>query len=80
MNTIEMYLPDLVDPQDEMSVGCNLLIKSHQAQLIDSAKDLVYVTQWKKMGEAKSQQRSLVCRSDRRGKNPWSNYSNKTKK
>lgn len=31
---------------DEFSEGCNLLIKSHQAALLDGAKDLAYVMQW----------------------------------
>ncbi len=31
---------------DEFSEGCNLLIKSHKAALLDGAKDLAYVMQW----------------------------------
>ena len=31
---------------DRMSEGCNLLIKSHRAALIDSAQDIAYVMRW----------------------------------
>ncbi len=34
-------------PDDEMSAGCNMLIKSHRAELIESVKDLIYHTSWR---------------------------------
>jgi len=46
-------------PKDTKSAGCNMLIKSHRAQLLESAKDLAYVLQWKKTESAAPQQRSL---------------------
>ena len=33
---------------DERSIGCNMLIKSHRANLIESAKDLRYIMGWDK--------------------------------
>lgn len=44
---------------DEFSEGCNLLIKSHKAALLDGAKDLAYVMQWEKDQKSKEIQRSL---------------------
>ncbi len=44
---------------DPKSKGCNLLIKSHQAALIERAKDLVYVMRWPQMDEAKIIQQQL---------------------
>ncbi len=41
---------------DEKSAGCNHLIKSHQAALIESATDIGYVMQWDKMDELQAQQ------------------------
>lgn len=46
-------------PSDSKSAGCNMLIKSHRAQLLESAKDLAYVLQWKQTEGAAPQQRSL---------------------
>jgi DNA processing protein len=43
---------------DETSEGPNLLIKSHRANLLDSAKDLAYVMGWEK-SENTSQQKEL---------------------
>lgn len=33
-------------PKDPMSVGCNNLIKSHRANLLESADDIAYVMRW----------------------------------
>jgi len=47
-------------PSDTTSQGCNLLIKSHRAELLESAKDLAYLHQWKKSESPKTgTQRSL---------------------
>lgn len=44
---------------DEFSEGCNLLIKSHKAALLDGAKDLSYVMQWEAGKKNTDIQRSL---------------------
>ena len=44
---------------DEFSEGCNLLIKSHKAALLDGAKDLAYVMQWEEKKQTIDIQRSL---------------------
>jgi len=46
-------------PDDELSAGCNHLIKSQQAALIDSAKDVEYVLNWEKHKANQNQQTSL---------------------
>jgi len=46
---------------DEWSEGCNLLIKSHKASLLDGAKDLAYVMQWEAGNKAKNIQGSLFA-------------------
>lgn len=47
-------------PSDMTSQGCNLLIKSHRAELIESVKDLAYIHQWQKTDKSASgTQRSL---------------------
>ncbi len=45
---------------DPNSEGCNLLIKSHKAQLMDSARDIGFIMRWEKEGKKKQgQQREL---------------------
>lgn len=44
---------------DEFSSGCNYLIQSHKAQLITSAKDLIYFLGWEEQQPAIKGQRSL---------------------
>ncbi len=46
---------------DECSEGCNLLIKSHQASLLEGAKDLAYIMRWDKQISSDSVQRSLFA-------------------
>lgn len=47
---------------DPCSVGCNHLIKSHKANLIESASDIAYVMGWEKkeVGSKKSKQLQLL--------------------
>lgn len=45
--------------KDAQSLGCNLLIKSHKAQLIESAADVAYIMRWEKGQIPKSPQRQL---------------------
>ncbi len=44
---------------DEMSKGCNHLIKTHKASLLESVEDIAYVLRWDKNNEATSFQKSL---------------------
>ncbi len=44
---------------DKFSQGCNHLIKTHKAALIESAEDLGYIMRWDKKSENKSVQKSL---------------------
>ena len=44
---------------DKFSQGCNHLIKTHKASLIESAEDIGYVMRWDKKSEVKSVQKSL---------------------
>ncbi|MGB1120828.1 MAG: DNA-processing protein DprA [Saprospiraceae bacterium] len=44
--------------KDKKSEGCNLLIKSHRANLMDSVEDIKYIMRWE-TEEPKAQQRSL---------------------
>ncbi len=45
---------------DEYSVGCNFLIKTHKAALIESAADIGYIMRWDKLdGEQKNVQRKI---------------------
>jgi DNA processing protein len=44
---------------DLFSEGCNHLIKSHKAALLESAKDLAFVMQWESNPKTKDIQRSL---------------------
>ncbi|MFK7808263.1 MAG: DNA-processing protein DprA [Saprospiraceae bacterium] len=50
---------------DEFSEGCNLLIKSHKAALLDGAKDLAYVMRWESDAKTKEVQRSLFIELDK---------------
>lgn len=45
--------------RDENSKGCNMLIKSHRAALIESAKDIGYVMRWEEIDSSKTVQRQL---------------------
>ncbi len=45
--------------KDKFSEGCNLLIKSHRASLLESANDLAYVMRWEKAGEERAVQTQL---------------------
>lgn len=44
---------------DKFSQGCNHLIKTHKASLIESAEDIAYIMRWDKKSERKSVQKSL---------------------
>ena len=44
---------------DEYSLGCNTLIKSNKAALIQSAKDVKYIMLWEESSKKKSQQKTL---------------------
>lgn len=45
--------------KDRCSEGCNLLIKSHRAALIETAEDLAYVMRWEKASKTKQVQTQL---------------------
>jgi len=45
--------------EDEFSQGCNWLIKTHKASLLESWEDLVYVLRWEKLAQNKTQQVQL---------------------
>lgn len=45
--------------EDEFSQGCNWLIKTHKASLLETWEDLVYVLRWDKLTEHKAQQVQL---------------------
>lgn len=45
--------------RDEYSVGCNNLIKSHRANLMQSVKDVNYIMRWEVEDEQKNKQRTL---------------------
>ena len=44
---------------DEVSEGCNRLIKQHKAHLLESAKDIGYIMRWDETDKAKVVQKSL---------------------
>lgn len=44
---------------DKMSMGCNHLIKTNQAHLLESAADLAYVMRWEESGKTRSMQPQL---------------------
>lgn len=44
---------------DELSAGCNSLIKRNKAHLIESVEDLVYVMRWEELDKKKNIQSSL---------------------
>ena len=53
-------------PDDSQSVGCNKLIKSNKAALIESAKDIEYIMGWEKSQKKKNiQQASLFLDLDK---------------
>lgn len=45
--------------KDKFSQGCNHLLKTHKASLIESAEDLAYIMRWDKKNDKKSVQKSL---------------------
>lgn len=44
---------------EKLSEGCNHLIKSHQAAMLESVKDLAYVMQWEERTKVESRQAQL---------------------
>lgn len=44
---------------DNHAKGCNMLIKSHRASLMESVEDLIYVMRWKEIDSKKAVQRQL---------------------
>lgn len=46
-------------PDDEMAVGCNKLIKSNKAALIESAKDIKYILGWEESKKEQKKQTSM---------------------
>lgn len=46
-------------PTDKMSVGCNTLLKTHQAQAITSAEDIIYLLNWDIEQKEKPKQTAL---------------------
>lgn len=46
-------------PDDEMSVGCNKLIKSNKAALIESARDIQYILGWEESSKKQKRQTSM---------------------
>ncbi|MBO2543718.1 DNA-processing protein DprA [Salegentibacter sp. BDJ18] len=51
-------------PSDKLSKGCNNLIKSQRAQLLNSAADLVYLLNWQPEKETKAVQKQLFVDMD----------------
>lgn len=51
-------IPGRID--DDRSSGCNLLIKSHKANLLESAKDIGYIMNWEHNSSKKYLQRQMV--------------------
>ncbi len=51
-------------PKDERSKGCNQLIKTQRAQLIESAEDLINAMNWEKEDRSKNVQRQLFVELD----------------
>ena len=45
--------------KDNNSLGCNFLIKTHKAQLIESAEDIAYIMRWEKGASNKHIQKQL---------------------
>jgi DNA processing protein len=45
--------------KDNFSSGCNLLIKSHRAHLIESINDLAYIMRWEELDAQKHVQQQL---------------------
>lgn len=44
---------------DEVSEGCNKLIKQHKAHLLESAKDISYIMRWDELDQQRTVQKSL---------------------
>jgi DNA processing protein len=55
--------------QDPMSKGCNLLIKSHQAALIEQAEDLAYILRWSTPAAGQGIQQELFLELPQEEKN-----------
>ncbi len=47
--------------QDEHSQGCNHLIKTHKAALIESGEDVAYIMRWEALDEKKAIQQTLFA-------------------
>ncbi len=47
---------------DEQSEGCNFLIKNHQAQMIDTANDLVEIMRWEQLDATKEIQKQMFVK------------------
>jgi DNA protecting protein DprA len=54
---------------DRFSKGCNHLIKSHKAQLIESSEDIAYVMRWSQENKTKQGQTALFPELDPNEKN-----------
>ncbi|MCG8328372.1 MAG: DNA-processing protein DprA [Chitinophagales bacterium] len=54
--------------KDKTSEGCNLLIKSHKAALIESASDLSYIMRWDLLDAKRKVQQQLFIELDEREK------------
>ncbi|MBK8701849.1 MAG: DNA-protecting protein DprA [Saprospiraceae bacterium] len=52
-------------PTDELSRGCNALIKKNKAHLLESIDDLIYIMRWDDMDKKKAVQTSLFVELDR---------------
>lgn len=44
---------------DPLSMGCNKLIKTHKAALIESAEDIAYIMRWDRFDQSRAHQQSL---------------------
>lgn len=55
--------------KDPLSQGCNLLIKSHQAALLESVADLAYVLRWKASKDLQGIQQELFLELSEEEKN-----------
>lgn len=51
-------------PGDELSQGCNALIKKNKAHLMESVEDLVYIMRWDEIDKKKSIQTSMFIELD----------------
>lgn len=51
-------------PKDKYSEGCNKLIRTEKARLIESAKDIAYIMRWEEMDAQKAIQQQLFIELD----------------